>query len=272
MVKLLIGSEHYVYRSDGRIYVHASGTGEESIVFLHAVGRSGWHWRNVVDRFGENFTCYNIDLPGYDHSDIPPRGYSIDGDYPRAVLDVMDSMGLKNANIVAERTGALIAAILAAQCPERVHRLVLSGMPFWDKEQGETVWRKFFIPMFTDTESYGIPVAPLVNWEEAKEHTPGLKFEDWKKTEEIKQRSRVWSRLGQREHTSFDITSIGDKITQPTLLMYGERDPLRRGEKKAHESIRGSILKVIPGISGSLHDGKPDDFFNIAFEFLRRSY
>jgi hypothetical protein len=37
MVKLLIGSEHYVYRSDGRIYVHASGTGEESIVFLHAV-------------------------------------------------------------------------------------------------------------------------------------------------------------------------------------------------------------------------------------------
>lgn len=271
MAKLLTGSEHYVYRRDGRIYVHASGRGEKSIVFLHAVGRSGWYWRNVVDRFRENFTCYNIDLPGYDHSDIPPRDYSIDGDYPRAILDVMDSMGLKKVHIVAERTGALIAAILATQCPERVDRLILSGMPFWDKEHGEIVWQKFFMPMFTDAKSYHIPVAPLVSWEEAKEHMPGLEFENWKKAEEIKERSRVWSRLGQREHTSFDITSIGDKITQPTLLMYGERDPLRRGEKKAHESIGGSILKVIPEISGSLHDRKPDDFFNIAFEFLENS-
>ena len=95
--------------------------------------------------------------------------------------------------------------------------------------------------------------------------------EDWKKAEEIKERSRVWSRLGQREHTSFDITSIGAKVTRPTLLIYGERDPLRRGETKAHESIKGSILRVIPGVSGSLHDKKPNDFFKITSKFLSSS-
>lgn len=60
---------HYVSRKDGRVYYDKRGSGKP-LIFLHAVGLSGWSWRRVIDSFAEHFTCYNIDLPGYDHSDV----------------------------------------------------------------------------------------------------------------------------------------------------------------------------------------------------------
>ena len=264
----LMGTEHYVYRRDGKIYVYKVGGGEP-VIFLHAVGKSGWSWRKALGQFAKQFTCYNIDLPGYDHSDIPPREYSIDGDYPQAIVDVMDGLGLEQANIIADRTGSIIAALLAVQHPERVKKMVLEGLPFWDKEHGKIIWERWFMPMFTDTTSYHIAVAALTTWEEAKAKDPDLELEEWEKTEEIKRKSRLWSRLGQRAHSNYDIAAIGPKVTQPTLLIYGEHDGLRRTEQRAHESIKRSILKVIPGTAGSPHEKRPDEFVKLAVEFLK---
>ena len=267
MTTALMGTEHYIYRRDGKIYVYKVGGGEP-VIFLHAVGQSGWSWRKVLDQFARHLTCYSIDLPGFDHSDIPPKSYSIDGDYPQAIVDVMDGLGLEQATIIADRTGLIIAAILAAQHPRRVKRLVLGGLPFWDKEHGEIIWERWFMPMFTDTTSYHVPVAALTTWEEAKAKDPELEFEEWEKNEEIKQKSRLWSRMSQQAHSGYDIESVGPKVSQPTLLIYGEHDGLRRTEQRAHESIKGSVLRIMPGLAGSPHEKKPDEFVKLVLEFL----
>ena len=85
MASALTRTEHYVSRKDGRVYYVQVGQGEP-LLLLHPVGRSGWSWRRIIDRFAEHFTCYNVDLPGYDHSDIPPRQYSVE-DYVQAIMD-----------------------------------------------------------------------------------------------------------------------------------------------------------------------------------------
>ena len=266
MTTALMGTEHYIYRRDGKVYVYKVGGGEP-VILLHAVGQSGWSWRKVLDQFARHFTCYVIDLPGYDHSDIPPRSYSIDGDYPQAIVDVMDGLGLEQATIVADRTGSIIAALLAAQHPQRVKRLVLGGLPFWDREHGEIIWERWFKPMFTDTTSYHVPVAPLTTREEARVKNPDLEFEEWEKNEEINRKSRLWSRQSQRAHSCYDIESVGSKVTQPTLLIYGEHDGLRRTEQRAHESISGSVLHVVPGVAGIPHEKRPDEFVKLVLDF-----
>ena len=38
----LMGTDHYIYRRDGRIYVRKIGAGDP-IIFLHAVGLVGGH-------------------------------------------------------------------------------------------------------------------------------------------------------------------------------------------------------------------------------------
>ena len=271
MATALLGTEHYIYRKDGKLYVYQVGGGEP-VVFLHAVGGSGWSWRKVVDQVARHFACYVVDMPGYDHSDIPPRQYSME-DYADAILDVLDGIGLEKTNIVSTRTGAIVTTILAARHPERVKRLVIDGLPYWDKERGQIVWERFFKPQFTDTTSYHLPVAPISTWEEDKAKNPRLEREEWEKSDSIRRRSRLWSRLTQEKNSGFDVTSVGPDVKAPTLLIYGDGDPLRRGQARASEDIKGSIVEVIPDCPtlSPANQHHPDKVAERAIEFLTAS-
>ena len=48
----MLGTDHYIYRRYGRVYVHKMGGGEP-VIFLHAVGLSGWTWRRCFDQFAK---------------------------------------------------------------------------------------------------------------------------------------------------------------------------------------------------------------------------
>ena len=262
----MLGTDHYIYRRDGKVYVHKVGGGEP-VIFLHAVGLSGWTWRHSIDQFARHFTCYNIDLPGYDRSDTPPRQYSMN-DFADSVLDVLDGLGLERASIVADHTGSIIAGIVAGKHPKRVHRMVLDGLPYWSRLTGEMIWEKFFLPNYTDTTSYHIPVEPLTTWEQFHEKTPNFDREFWAKHEEINQRSRLWHRLSQEANAKFDVEALGPTVKTPTLLLYGDGDPLRRRGEKANNGIRGSILQVVEGAPGPAHMFQPDEFAKLSIAFL----
>ena len=263
----LMGLEHYVYRRDGKVYVYRVGDGDP-IVFLHSVGTHGASWKRIVDELSLHFACYVIDMPGHDHSDIPPRKYTLD-DYADAVVDVMDAIGLEQANIMGDHTGAMISAIVAVQHPERVKRLVLDGLPYWNKEQGQIIWERWFSPMYSDTTSYHIPVIPLTTWEEAKAKNPALDKEDWETRDALSRKSRLWWRWSQEANSGYDIAAIGSKIKAPTLLLFGDGDTLRRTEKLAHEDIKGSVHKVIPDCQGQITRYQPAALIKEALAFLK---
>ena len=266
MPSALLPVEHSIYRKDGRVWVSTVGGGEPTL-FIHALGQSGRTWHKVIDQCAEHFSCYNLDLPGYDRSDIPPRQYSVE-DYTETILDVVDAIGSDRLNLVGDHTGSLIALVLAANHPNRVNKLVLDGLPYWSREQGKALWEKFFLPMFTDTTSYHLPVPPLVTWEEAKESDPELRREIWESAQEIRRRSRLWSRMSLEAIADYDVTSAGPNVKRPTLLIYGEGDKVRRTENQAHEDIEGSILKVIPESPGPAGRHQPEAFARLAIEFL----
>jgi pimeloyl-ACP methyl ester carboxylesterase len=270
-VSALQGTEHYIYRKHGKLYVYQVGGGEP-VIFLHAAGQSGWFWRPVVDRVSHHFACYNIDMPGFDHSDIPPRQYSME-DYAAAIVDVLDGIGLERTNIVATRTGAIVSVVLAATYPERVNRMVLDGLPYWDKRKGQVVYDRYFAPMFTDTTTFHIPVSPIPTLEKFKQRFPRHGEDVFKKEVEGRQKSRLWTRLTQEKNTDCDVTSYGPKVKAPTLLIYGDEDVLRRGEAQALDDIKGSIVKVVPDCPPvpPAHQSHPDEVANLAIEFLNAS-
>ena len=238
------------------------------MTFLHAVGMSGWSWRKVVDKLAPHFTCYNVDMPGFDHSDIPPGRYSIE-DYTRSVVDVLDSIGLEQTNFVADHTGSMVAVDLAGTYPHRVRKMVLDGLPYWNLERGRAYFERYFMPQHTDVTSFCIPVASLTTWEEAVAQS--AVFEDrelWEKSEEIKRKSRLWIRLSQEANTSYDMEAAGPGVQSPTLLVYGEGDMSRYGGERATEGIKSSVLKVFPGAPRSAHQRRPEEFASLALDFL----
>ena len=101
------------------------------MVFLHNIELSSFIWEKTIDKFARHFTCHVIDLPGHDHSDIPPRQYSF-GDYGEAIVDVLDGAGIQQASFVGSHGGCVVALNLAASHPERVKKL---GAPYWNLEQ-----------------------------------------------------------------------------------------------------------------------------------------
>lgn len=267
MSTALLGTEHYVYRSDGRIFAHQVGGGNPAIL-LHAVGSSGETWSPVLNKLAQHITCYNVDLPGHDHSDMPLRQYSVE-DYAAALIDVMDGLGLEKPDLIGDHTGALLSVVLAGKYPDRVNRVVLDGLPCWDPKKGKAIWEKFFVARFTDTSSYPLPVDPLLTWNEAVAKTPGLAKATWERANYIHGRSRLWERMTHEKTTSFDAVSAAADVKRPTLLMYGDGDILLWGAKTANEKIKGSVLKVIPDTPGTVHTVRPELFVQETIEFLK---
>ena len=260
-------TEHYVSRPDGRVYYYKVGQGEP-LVLLHNVELSSFIWEKVIDALAERFTCYALDMPGHDHSDIPPKQYWIE-DYTKAVVDVLDSAGLERTKIAASHGGCMVALDLAATHPHRVTGMVLDGLPYWNLERGQVLWEKFWQPRFTDTTSYDIPVKPIETWEEAIQASPNLDREHWGKEMEIRRRSARWISLSFEAMTKYDVEATGPRVKTPTLLLNGEGDPLRRAEQRALEAIKGSILQVVPGVRGGPHWEEPDQFATLAIDFLK---
>ena len=263
----LLGTEHYIYRKDGKVYVHRVGDGDP-IVFLHSVSSHAAAWKHTVKHLAQHFACYTVDMPGHDHSDIPPRKYSME-DYAEAILEVIDALGLEQTHVVGDHTGSMIALILGAKYPKRVRKLVLDGLPYWNKEQGQIIWERWFTPMYTDTTSYHIPVIPLPTLEEARAENPELRQDDWEIRHTLDQKSRLWWRLSQEANSGCDIASYGPSITVPTLLIFGDGDQLRRTEKKAHEEIKNSVLKVIPDCPGQVGKNHPEILAKEVLAFLK---
>ncbi len=269
MATSMKGSEHYVSRPDGRVYYYKVGLGEP-LLLLHPINNSGWCWRNVIDRLAEHFTCYNVDLPGFDNSDIPPGKYSVE-DFVQATVDVLESAGIKHTSILATHTGAMVSVVLAATYPQRVKRMVFDALPYWSEEEGRAYLEKFIRPQFTDTISYDIPVAPMITWEEAAQNNTNLTKERWEKTEEIKGKSRRWTRLCYEAITNFNMHEYGPKLKVPTLIMFGDGERIRFGEQLANKDIKGSILHVVEGCPGAVHEFKPEELLRLALPFLLNS-
>lgn len=67
-----------------------------------------------------------VDFRGHGHSSHVPEGtdYAL-WDYCHDLLDVMDTLGLEQASLLAHSMGAAVACLVAAALPERVVRLTL---------------------------------------------------------------------------------------------------------------------------------------------------
>ena len=119
------------------MYYYKVGQGEP-LVFIG--GGSGRGFRLITDRFAQHFTCYVLDLPGADHSDIPrswiaTRTWTLP-EYSAAILEVLDNIGIEQSSFVGDHTGAMIVLDIAAQHPKRVKRLVLDSLAYWDLRRG----------------------------------------------------------------------------------------------------------------------------------------
>jgi len=118
----------FVETRSGRVHILDAGQGDEVILLLHGTGRSVADWQEgLADRLAQSHRVVGIDYYGHGLSDrAHPGRYGI-ALWAQQALDVLDALRIENVTVVGHSVGGCVAAIFAADHPQRVDRAVFIG-------------------------------------------------------------------------------------------------------------------------------------------------
>jgi 4,5:9,10-diseco-3-hydroxy-5,9,17-trioxoandrosta-1(10),2-diene-4-oate hydrolase len=125
--------DRFVSVDGARVHYQFSGTGKP-LLLLHGLVGSGRNWRRNIGFLSRYASVYALDLFNMGESErVPGLDAGLEATADR-IVDLMDSLGLKSADIAAHSHGGAIAMMLAARHPERVQKLILfaPANPFCD--------------------------------------------------------------------------------------------------------------------------------------------
>jgi pimeloyl-ACP methyl ester carboxylesterase len=129
----------------GQVHYRRAGNGP-ALVLLHQTSVSGRMFEAGMSALARRgFLVFALDTPGYGQSDPPPAPPSMP-DYAENLRQVLDALDLRRPHFLGHHTGAGIAAIHAARCPERLDKLIMQGVPWFDPDTLEYFRRVGFRP------------------------------------------------------------------------------------------------------------------------------
>lgn len=237
-------------RIDG-FRLHALHEGEgEPVVLLHGLSGSSRWWRHNIPVLRDHFRVHVPEMIGFGGSRGAVRHPTMP-EMAGLLVRWLDAVGIDRTHFVGHSMGAQVGVHLAGRWPDRVDRLVLSdaaGIPHsLTPDQllavaGELLWprswgRLGFLPTIVlDTLRTG-------------------------------PRTLVRSI---RSILADDIRPLLPRVTVPTLLLWGEHDPITPVEdaRVIERLLPGARLVVIEGASHNPMADRPDAFNRELLGFL----
>jgi non-heme chloroperoxidase len=241
---------HYAERGDP--------TGE-AIVMLHGYSDSWFSFSRVLPLLSPEYHAFALTQRGHGDSDKPECCYTPE-DFAADVDAFMDAVGIDEATVVGASTGALFAQRVALSYPHRVSRLVLVGAQTPANEANEAV-----MGLQEEVRALEDPVPPEFAraFQESTTYQPvPQEFLDRVVSDSLKLPARVW-----RDYLEGAVLSIDHdyvlalrKIDVPTLILWGEQDPLfpREEQERLAAAIPGATLKVYPETGHAVHWDRPE--------------
>lgn len=118
---------HRTIRANG-IAVHIAELGSGPLVLLlHGMPTFWWTWsQQLTDLADAGYRAVAVDLRGYGASDKPPRGYDATT-LAADIASLVTALGERDAMLVGNDLGGLLAWTVAAQHPQVVRRIAVLG-------------------------------------------------------------------------------------------------------------------------------------------------
>ncbi|HKO61381.1 MAG TPA: alpha/beta hydrolase [Pyrinomonadaceae bacterium] len=262
-----------------RVHYQETGPADGPIVLLiHGFAASNLVWSKVFLVLAEQgFRVIAPDLLGYGYSAKPRNLEYTIGRQAQMVVGLMNELGIKRANIVGSSYGGAVAATIALDHPMLVDKLVLVGAVTNNRPTRYLLMRLFGSPVIGDI------LSPLVVGSRRLLRMRMKRVYDrhsWPMDERRVQArhlplaTRGTHRAIIRTVRRWDAERIARDahlITQPTLVVWGDRDrevPLSDGYR-LHEEIPESQLKIFEACGHLPHEEYPEEFVEVVTEFLR---
>jgi len=136
----------YVTLPHGQVHLRRFGNGSRRpVLVLHECPGSSSGVRDLAAALSSDRTVYALDLPGIGESDpLPSPDVPA---YAAALLQLLDALGLTQADVVAEFSAVPIAIELARVAANRVHALAFDGAWLLGVAERRTLWRSYCPPL-----------------------------------------------------------------------------------------------------------------------------
>lgn len=196
-----------------------SGVGPP-LIFLHGWGCDLKTFDKIAAQINEDFTVYQLDLPGFGQSEIN-EAYSLE-EYANILNKFCTKMKISNPIIIAHSFGGRIAIMYASKY--RVKKLVLVASPGIKERFNLIKWTK--IRIYKVLKKFNIK--------------NNLGSKDYKNANELLKAVLV-------KAVNYDLSEELSKIKCETLLLYGKKDkvvPPYIG-KKINEKIKNSGIVLL---------------------------
>lgn len=248
------------------VRVHYVEAGEgPTLVLLHGLFSDHRIWRRVIPTLAQQYRVVAPDLPGFGASEKPTRYPFTREALASTLYDLLAGVNAPRASIVGEGLGGTVALTLAADHPECVERLVVSGAPAF-------VYPRSFRAR--------LPTLPVLGAAVFKQFWGRILFHQHFRNEVFAPGYAYDRRLVDSFYENFDPPEArecaykalkmldGDpaplevklgKIRCPTAVVWGDRDriPLGLGQRLASR-IRGARLEVLSGAGAAPSIEQPE--------------
>jgi len=234
-----------------RIHSVHCGSGPP-VVLVHGLAGSHRWWRYTIPALRDSYQVHIPELPGFGRSRRAGPVPSIP-EAAEIVLDWMETLGLREAALVGHSMGGQISIHCAAGQPGRISRLVLAAPAGIPRDLSlrnlprlalgllpPRVWgRPGFMPTILMDALRAGPVT-------------------------------LWTAL--RHILADDVRGLLPGISRPTLLIWGDRDPLVPPEHGPimRELLADAELVMIPGAAHNVMVDRPGDFNSVLLDFLEK--
>jgi pimeloyl-ACP methyl ester carboxylesterase len=215
-----------------QIYYREYGQGSP-VIFLHG----GWGYEvypfdRQIESFGEQFKMFIPDRSGYGRS---VRLQQIPTDFHRRAatetLRVLDALELEKPVLWGHSDGAVIAALMGLEWPDRFAGLILEAFHFYRYKPGS---REFFETMAQDPRRLGERVSAVLAQAHGEDYWQTL----------IVMNGNAWLRLADQssaqEHDLYE--GRLSKLQPPALFLHGSRDP--RTEPGELDAVRSQLPRA----------------------------
>lgn len=256
-----------------RLHVRDSGPKTASaVIFLHGFGASLHTWEPWANALAKDLRVIRIDLPGSGLSLPDSTGDYTDKRSLQILHSLMDKLGLSRASLVGNSIGGRIAWTFAGTYPARVDKLVLvspDGYASPGFEYGKTPE----VPMMVKLMSVAMPkplltmsLKPAYAKPETMTDELATRYHDMMLAPGS--RGALLARMAQT--VLVDPIPILQKITAPTLLVWGEQDgmiPFANSNNYLN-AIAGSKRVSFKGVGHLPHEEAPEASVSPVRDFL----
>jgi pimeloyl-ACP methyl ester carboxylesterase len=259
-------------------YQEAGDENAPTIILIHGFISSNLIWSHVLQPLAEKgFRAIAPDLPGYGYSDKPAAAQYTISEQARAVVGLMNRLGIQKAVIAGVSYGGAIAATMALDYPERVEKLVLVGAVTNDDAKRKFLLRVSCLPLVGDIAT---PLFLSSRWilrkrMEAMYRRMGRPINEKMVASrhhllETANTHRAMIRTARRWSAN-RIEREASLIRQPTLLVWGDQDthiPIENAFKM-RDTIPNAKLIVFRNCGHLPPAEHPERFVEVVAEFCK---